>query len=1111
MSEFSPPQRQSTRSGLYFALSTSLSVFVACHHASAALTYTVGGSWPNDAHRTAAVIAIQLVIDRYNAYGDFGNANVYVYYNAGIPTAQASYNGSIGFGGTYPNERVMAHEMAHYLGLPSGNWGSLMTGGSWDGAYGLAKVRQFDGEQATINGDGIHFWPYGLNYDTEGSELNKQRQVELVYAMRADLGIGSAVVPGARRDVRLTADNPAGESGFNFKNQWSDGYNPHVGAVYYTDNYLLRTPAAANSYKFYGGPLVVNNTDGAAGGLHFYGQGSAATVTIDDLRLDGGWVQHTSAAGSLFQLAGRVHVQANSTIRAKQGNIDLLADVIGAGDLTIETTDLPDQNDRYVRFRSASNTFTGDLINLSRFELAAGANFRFAVGASGSSNAITGPTARATLLNGTFDLDLSAASFNAGDSWALVTAANATYGSSFQVAGFTNSSGIWSNGAYSFNQTTGLLTIAPNWNVDGGGNWSEAGNWLGGVPLAAGEATFGAVLTPAGAPAAVNVDAPTALHRLTFDNVNSYVLNGSQPITLVGGASIVAKSGSHKIGVPIAGSAGLNTSGPGIIELTAANNYTGDTHVHSGTLRLSAAGAMANTTNIRVHSAATLDTTNLAAPFTLATGQSLQLDDDATHLGNVTAAAGSTISGQGRVVGNLSAQNAALLRVGGAGLPTAATANQLARIDDFQEDAPGKLSDGATSGVWSSVPGGTDNAQVASDSGNNSLEYYGTGSAWRGVRTSLRSSFGPADHSLAHGDNATYFFRVQRRGTQTIDGIFGLTDLESIGADAPWQELAVTLSLFQGTATGDTTSLRAYDGDGGGDVVIRNNVASNEWLNVWLLVDNQAKTYQVATSTGADAGTLFPNTFQFGRQAAAGAALDTFAGAEYRAIPGTRNASAVRLDNFYRLDGSDLAHPLAIVGQTLTIEGDLALTSPDITLALDLATPSIHDRLVITGAAHFAGILDVALQAGFSLTIGQAFDLFDFTSATGAFDRFDLPALAAGLRWDVSQLTTTGAIAVAPGLAGDFNADGRVDSADYTHWRDRRGQTEDAVTLAGNGSRNGLVDQADYELWRANFGNIGGAAALSEAHHVPEPTAAFLFLTAMLSASLLRRSASPTF
>lgn len=1058
----------------------------------AALTYTVGGTWPNDAHRNAAVDAIQLVVNRYNAYGDFGNANVYVYYNAGIPTAQASYNGSIGFGGTYPNERVMAHEMAHYLGLPSSNWNSLMTGGSWDGVYGLAKVRQFDGEQAVINGDSIHFWPYGLNYDSEGSELNKQRQVEIVYAMRADLGIGSTAVNGSNRDVRLTADNPAGESGFNFKNQWSDGYTPHSGAVYYTDNFILRTPASANSYKFYGGPLVVNNTDGTGGGLHFYGQGTSATVTIDDLRLNGGWVQHTSSAGSLFQLAGQVNVLANSTLRAKQGNIDVLANVIGTGNLTIETTDLPDQNDRYVRFRSANNTFTGDIINLSRFELAAGANFRFAVGPGGSANVITGPTARATLLNGTFDLDLSAASFNAGDSWPLVSAANAIYGSNFRVAGFTNSGGVWGNGAYSFHQSTGLLTIAPNWNLNGGGNWSEAGNWLGGVPLAGGEATFGAVLTPAGAPAAIHVDVPASLYRITFDNANQYALAGAHPIALTGGASIVAKSGSHTISVPIAGSAGLNVSGPGAVELTAANTYTGDTHVHSGTLRLSGVATIANTANIRVHASATLDAASLATPFTLVAGQSLQLDNDASFQGQLTAAGASSVSGRGRIAGNLIAQDTSVLRVGTAGLPTAAVANNLARIDDFQDDAVGKLNAGATSGVWTEVSLGTDNAQIVNDSGNRALEYYGTGSAWRGVRTSLRSSFSPADHSLAHGDQATYFFRVQRRGAQTIDGIFGLTDLESIGTDAPWQELAITLSLFQGTATGDTTSLRAYDGDGGGDIVVRSNVASNEWINVWLVVNNQAKTYQIATSTGAAAGTLFPNTFQFGRQTAAGAALDTFAGAEYRAVPGTRNASAVRLDDFYRLDGSQLANPLALVGETLTIEGNLAITSHDATLQLDLATPTVHDQLIITGNAQFAGILDVDLQTGFTLAAGQAFDLFDFASAGGNFDRFDLPVLPSGLRWDVSQLTTTGTIAVAAGLDGDFNADGLVDAADYTHWRDHFGQVEDAVTLAGNGSRNAVVDEADYNLWRTNFG-----AALSAAAQFPVPEPSTLTFVAL--------------
>src|SRR5690349_13575142 len=75
--------------------------------ARGALTYTVDANgWPDAARRNAAVAALQGMVDRHNVYGDFGNYNVYAYYNAGIPTAQADYLGSIGFGGTYPNLRV---------------------------------------------------------------------------------------------------------------------------------------------------------------------------------------------------------------------------------------------------------------------------------------------------------------------------------------------------------------------------------------------------------------------------------------------------------------------------------------------------------------------------------------------------------------------------------------------------------------------------------------------------------------------------------------------------------------------------------------------------------------------------------------------------------------------------------------------------------------------------------------------------------------------------------------------------------------------------------------------------------------------------------------------
>jgi hypothetical protein len=61
-------------------------------------------------------------------------------------------------------------------------------------------------------------------------------------------------------------------------------------------------------------------------------------------------------------------------------------------------------------------------------------------------------------------------------------------------------------------------------------------------------------------------------------------------------------------------------------------------------------------------------------------------------------------------------------------------------------------------------------------------------------------------------------------------------------------------------------------------------------------------------------------------------------------------------------------------------------------------------------------------------------------------------------------------IGTAPGLAGDYNNDGRVDAADYVVWR------------KNDGSQNG------YNTWRTNFGRTsGGGASLAGAASVPEP------------------------
>ncbi len=338
------------------------SVLVAhSHRAGAVLSFNVGGTWDSDSRRQAAIDSMQADVNRFNAFGNFGSYNIYVYYDAGIPTAQTNYLGSIGFGGTWPNERVSMHETSHYLGTgTTGGWPQHMINGAWNGPVTNALVRQFEGEQAVLNGDGQHYWPYGLNFDSEGSEINKQREVAVVYALRGDLGLGPTTPASSATTVNLTASDAVGESGFNYQNRWSDTHFAHAGAAYSTGNFALRTPASSNSFKFYGTSLTINNTNNVSGGLYYNGSGNTGVTTINNMTLAGGWVQHLSTVNDVFQLAGAITVTSPSVFRAKQGNINILADIKGSGNLAIATTDNMADDNRYVTLLSDNTVYSGN-------------------------------------------------------------------------------------------------------------------------------------------------------------------------------------------------------------------------------------------------------------------------------------------------------------------------------------------------------------------------------------------------------------------------------------------------------------------------------------------------------------------------------------------------------------------------------------------------------------------------------------------------------------------------------------------------------------------------------------------------------------------------------
>jgi peptidyl-prolyl cis-trans isomerase A (cyclophilin A) len=78
---------------------------------------------------------------------------------------------------------------------------------------------------------------------------------------------------------------------------------------------------------------------------------------------------------------------------------------------------------------------------------------------------------------------------------------------------------------------------------------------------------------------------------------------------------------------------------------------------------------------------------------------------------------------------------------------------------------------------------------------------------------------------------------------------------------------------------------------------------------------------------------------------------------------------------------------------------------------------------------------------------------------------------------------------------GDYNGNGRVDTADYIAWRDSQQAGTIGAGLIGDGNENGVVDGDDYNIWRANFGAT--AVAGMGLSTVPEPATCALLLLAV--------------
>lgn len=137
------------------------------------------------------------------------------------------------------------------------------------------------------------------------------------------------------------------------------------------------------------------------------------------------------------------------------------------------------------------------------------------------------------------------------------------------------------------------------------------------------------------------------------------------------------------------------------------------------------------------------------------------------------------------------------------------------------------------------------------------------------------------------------------------------------------------------------------------------------------------------------------------------------------------------------------------------------------------------------------------------VTIANDLPLGDPTADSPHSFLWTVPNMSAGDVWvrvrqdnegdDYFDVSDASFEIVSTTLAGDYNDNGVVDTADYSVWRDALVSGD----LAADGNSDGQVGNLDYQFWWDRF----GTSASSQATAVPEPMSkliAALFMIALL-------------
>jgi len=289
---------------------------------------------------------------------------------------------------------------------------------------------------------------------------------------------------------------------------------------------------------------------------------------------------------------------------------------------------------------------------------------------------------------------------------------------------------------------TGTTQSAPTestWAADVNGNWSESGNWTGGVPTGS---TAGAVFNrEITGNRTVTLDASRTVGGLTFGDTtpsNDWTLESasSSVLTLQGDGTpeIQVVNRTATISAPVAGTQGLKKTGAGKLILAGTNTYTGNTAVSAGVLNIQNGAALGGSSsdNAVISSGAALEVQG-----GISAAQNIQLaGSGVSSTGAIRSISGiNTLSGTATMTaaGTIGVDSDSLTmggKVTGAYALTKAGAGTLALTNAANDYSGGNIvSAGTLKGTAASIKG---NVNLAAVGANVTFDESGT-AAYSGV------------------------------------------------------------------------------------------------------------------------------------------------------------------------------------------------------------------------------------------------------------------------------------------------------------------------------------------------------------------------------------------